>query len=174
MRSCELRYPFGRAGGVSFCAGARGGSHRCTKTEQHTTARDAGAAVGIGVQAIRCGTFLHRSYNWTKGKSKNRRFLAAFFSIFLSLLKEIWPPEAEKQDAGATRNRRTENGPSGTPAPTEDQTRVHRYSKVRRCGYDNGARHHQCGTRERQRCQFKDSWRDLRAPPHGTRERQRG
>ena len=30
-------------------------------------------------------------------KSKNRRFLAAFFSIFLSLLKEIWPPEAEKR-----------------------------------------------------------------------------
>ena len=53
-----------------------------------------GAAAGIGVQAIRCGTFLHRSYNWAKGKSKNHRFLAAFFSIFLSLLKEIWPPEA--------------------------------------------------------------------------------
>ena len=63
-------------------------------------------------------TFLHRSYNRTKGKSKNRRFLAAFFSIFLSLLKEIWPPEAYMQDAGAARNRRTENGPSGTPAPT--------------------------------------------------------
>ena len=30
-------------------------------------------------------------------KSKNRRFLAAFFSIFLSLLKEIWPPEASKR-----------------------------------------------------------------------------
>ena len=28
---------------------------------------------------------------------------------------------------------------------------VRRYSKVRQCGYDNGARHHQCGTRERQR-----------------------
>ena len=70
------------------------------------------------MQAIRCGTFLHRSYNWTKGKSKNRWFLAAFFSIFLSLLKEIWPPEAYMQDAGAARNRRTENGPSGTPAPT--------------------------------------------------------
>ena len=63
-------------------------------------------------------TFLHRSYNRTKGKSKNRWFLAAFFSIFLSLLKEIWPPEAYMQDSGAARNRRTENGPSGTPAPT--------------------------------------------------------
>ena len=53
-----------------------------------------------------------------QGKSKNHWFLAAFFSIFLSLLKEIWPPEAYMQDAGAARNRRTENGPSGTPAPT--------------------------------------------------------
>ena len=87
--------------------------------------RDAGAAAEIGVQAIRCGTFLHRSYNWTKGKSKNRWFLAAFFSIFLSLLKEIWPPEAYMQDAGAARNRRTENGPSGTPAPTEVMLEVH-------------------------------------------------
>ena len=51
-------------------------------------------------------------------KSKDHGFLAAFFSIFLSPLKEIWPPEAYMQDAGATRNRRTENGPSGTPAPT--------------------------------------------------------
>ena len=106
----------------------------CTAREKKVFARDAGAAAGIGVQAIRCGTFLHRSYNWTKGKSKNRRFLAAFFSIFLSLLKEIWPPEAYMQDAGATRNRRTENGPSGTPAPTEDQPRVRRYSRVRRYG----------------------------------------
>ena len=54
-------------------------------------------------------------------KSKDHRSLAAFFSIFLSLLKEIWPPEAEKQDAGAALNRRTENGPSGTPAPTRDR-----------------------------------------------------
>ena len=29
-----------------------------------------------------------------QGKSKNPWFLAAFFSIFLSLLKEIWPPAA--------------------------------------------------------------------------------
>ena len=52
-------------------------------------------------------------------KSKGHRSLAAFFSIFLSLLKEIWPPEAEMQDAGAARNQRTRNGPSRTPAPTE-------------------------------------------------------
>ena len=73
--------------------------------------------MGRDAEAIPCGTFLHGSYNWTKGKSKNRRFLAAFFSIFLSLLKEIWPPEAYMQDAGTTHNQ--ENGPSRTPAPTE-------------------------------------------------------
>ena len=59
------------------------------------------------MRAIRCGTFLHRSYNWTKGKSKNHRFWAAFFSIFLSLLKEIWPPEA---NAGRGCNPQSENG----------------------------------------------------------------
>ena len=48
-----------------------------------------------------------------QGKSKNHWFWAASFSIFLSLLKEIWPPEAYMQDAGAARNRRTKNGPSG-------------------------------------------------------------
>ena len=37
---------------------------------------------------------MHRSYNRTKGKSKNRWFLAAFFSIFLSLVKEREPPES--------------------------------------------------------------------------------
>ena len=46
-------------------------------------------------------------------KSKNRRFLAAFFSIFLSLLKEIWPPEAYMQDAGAAHNQRTKSGRRG-------------------------------------------------------------
>ena len=82
------------------------------------------------MQAIRCGTFLHRSYNWTKGKSKNRWFLAAFFSIFLSLLKEIWPPEAYMQDAGAARNRRTEKravgdaGPYGVRDRRHDEIRV--------------------------------------------------
>ena len=50
---------------------------------------------------------MHRSYNWTKGKSKNRWFLAAFFSIFLSLLKEIWPPEA---NAGRGCSPQSENG----------------------------------------------------------------
>ena len=62
---------------------------------------------GRDAEAIPCGTFLHRSYNWTKGKSKNRWFLAAFFSIFLSLLKEIWPPEA---NAGRGCSPQSENG----------------------------------------------------------------
>ena len=68
------------------------------------------------MQAIRCGTFLHRSYNWTKGKSKNRRFLAAFFSIFLSLLKEIWPPEANA-GRGCSPQSKNEKRALGTPAP---------------------------------------------------------
>ena len=35
------------------------------------------------------------------------------------------------QDAGATRNRRTENGPSGTPAPTRVQPS--KYAGIQRC-----------------------------------------
>ena len=35
------------------------------------------------------------------------------------------------QDAGATRNRRTENGPSGTPAPTG--VRPSKYAGIQRC-----------------------------------------
>ena len=35
------------------------------------------------------------------------------------------------QDAGATRNRRTENGPSGTPAPT--RVRPSKYAGIQRC-----------------------------------------
>ena len=115
----------------------------------HRTGRGSGSGDGSTSNSLR-NLFVPQSQSDGR-KSKNRRFLAAFFSIFLSLLKEIWPLEAYMQDAGATRNRRTENGPSGTPAPTEDQTKVRRYPVVRRCGYDNGARHHQRGTRERQR-----------------------
>ena len=73
---------------------------------------------GRGHFALRSDPLLPTAAKVGKSAAKNRWFLAAFFSIFLSLLKEIWPPEAYMQDAGAARNRRTENGPSGAPAPT--------------------------------------------------------
>ena len=73
---------------------------------------------GRGHFALRSDPLLPTAAKVGKNAAKNRWFLAAFFSIFLSLLKEIWPPEAYMQDAGAARNRRTENGPSGPPAPT--------------------------------------------------------
>ena len=117
-RKCKVLFPYS-TGEKSFCAVRGSGSYR--RVPEPVIARHPRGAwerqrgeerkrfdaepfctvVGIG-----------------QGKSKNRWFLAAFFSIFLSLLKEIWPPEAYMQDAGAARNRRTENGPSGTPAPT--------------------------------------------------------
>ena len=94
------------------------------------------------MQAIRCGTFLHRSYNWAKGKSKNHRFLAAFFSIFLSPLKEIWPPEAymRKQNIGGGRGR------------TPPLRRIRReYTGIRWCA-DAGRRGRRPLRRDRRKC----------------------
>ena len=120
-RKCKVLFPYS-TGEKSFCAERGSGSGSYRRVPEPVIARHPRGArerqrgetykrfdaepfctvVGIG-----------------QGKSKNRWFLAAFFSIFLSLLKEIWPPEAYMQDAGAARNQRTRNGPSGTPAPTQ-------------------------------------------------------
>ena len=120
-RKCKVLFPYSTRE-KSFCVERGSGSGSCRRVPEPVIARHPRGAwerqrgetykrfdaepfctvVGIG-----------------QGKSKNRRFLAAFFSIFLSLLKEIWPPEAEMQDAGAARNQRTRNGPSRTPAPTK-------------------------------------------------------
>ena len=119
--------------------------------------------MGIGVQAIRCGTFLHRSYNWTKGKSKNHRFLAAFFSIFLSLLKEIWPPDAymRKQNIGGGRGR------------TPPLRRIRReYTGIRWCA-DTGCRGRRPLRRDRRKCagirRCADAGRRGRRPLRGAR-----
>ena len=80
------------------------------------------------MQAIRCGTLLHRSCNWTKGKSKNRRFLAAFFSISLSLLKEIWPPEA---NAGRGCSPQSENGKRAVGDADPYGVRDRRHGEIR-------------------------------------------
>ena len=115
------------------------------------------------MQAIRCGTFLHRSYNWTKGKSKNRWFLAAFFSIFLSLLKEIWPPEAymRKQNIGGGRGR------------TPPLRRIRReYTGIRWCA-DAGRRGRRPLRRDRRECAgirgCADTGRRGRRPLRGAR-----
>ena len=55
------------------------------------------------VQRIACGTFLYRGCNQTKGNPKT----VGFWRRFCILL----PPRVK--DAGAARNRRTKNGPSG-------------------------------------------------------------
>ena len=57
------------------------------------------------VQRIACGTFLYRGCNQTKGNPKTVGFLRRFCILL--------PPRANMQDAGAARNRRTKNGPSG-------------------------------------------------------------
>ena len=79
---------------------------RCsTAVGQGTILRHVGAAAGKEVQAIPCGTFLYRGCNQTKGNPKT----VGFWRRFCILL----PPRANMQDAGAARNRRTKNGPSG-------------------------------------------------------------
>ena len=183
---------------------------------QRTAARCVGAAAGMGVQAIRCGTFLYRGWNRTREIQKPLVFGGVLFHISFAVERNMaaggihagrgCSPQSENEqraveDAGpyAVRHRRavrgsgsgerrtsdsmrnlfvpllesdkgnpktvgfwrrfcillpprakgcragarnipvrgmegTSNGPSGTPAPTEGQTRVRRYSAVRRCG----------------------------------------
>ena len=62
---------------------------------------------GRGHFALRSDPLLPTAAKAGKNAAKNRWFLAAFFSIFLSLLKEIWPPEA---NAGRGCNPQSENG----------------------------------------------------------------
>ena len=57
------------------------------------------------VQRIACGTFLYRGCNQTKGNPKT----VGFWRRFCILL----PPRVQGCRAGAARNRRTKNGPSG-------------------------------------------------------------
>ena len=188
---------------VRHCRAEHGGRQRLLSPSTgacHSTppARNMEAAAGRDVQAIRCGTFLYRSWNRTREIQKPLVFGGVLFHISFAVERNM---AAGGIHAGRGCNPQSENGKwavgdagpyggidesapvfEGAPmravgdaGPYEGAAiEVRRYPKMYRCGYDNGARHHQRGTRERQRCQFKDSWRDLRAPPRGTRERQRG
>lgn len=72
---------------------------RCsTAVGQGTILRHVGAAAGKEVQAIPCGTFLYRGCNQTKGCRAGAQNI---------------PAGGKHADAGAARNRRAKNGPSG-------------------------------------------------------------
>ena len=107
---------------------------RCTITGQRTAARYAGAAAGMGVQAIRCGTFLYRGWNRTREIQKPLVFGGVLFHISFAVERNMAAGGIEKKVVGplrpkVTRARErgilfagdmkgTSNGPSGTPAPT--------------------------------------------------------
>ena len=97
---------------------------------------------GRGHFALRSDPLLPTAAKVDKNAAKNRRFLAAFFSIFLSLLKEIWPPEAymRKQNIGGGRGR------------TPPLRRIRReYTGIRWCA-DAGRRGRRPLRRDRREC----------------------
>ena len=71
------------------------------------------------VQRIACGTFLYRGCNQTKGNPKTVGFWRRFCILLPPRAKgcragaQNIPAGGKHADAGAARNRRTKNGPSG-------------------------------------------------------------
>ena len=118
---------------------------------------------GRGHFALRSDPLLPTAAKVGKNAAKNRRFLAAFFSIFLSLLKEIWPPEAymRKQNIGGGRGR------------TPPLRRIRReYTGIRWCA-DAGRRGRRPLRRDRRECVgirgCADAGRRERRPLRGAR-----
>ena len=109
---------------ASVGAAQRAAIFRTAHYQRGTWERQRGWDGGNSLRA-----FLRRGYRGTKGIPKTMGLWRRFCTLL--------PPWAKGRRAGA-RNIPSfggkTNGPSGTPAPTEDQTRVRRYSKVRRCG----------------------------------------
>ena len=107
---------------------------RCTITDRRISARCVGAAAGMGVQAIRCGTFLYRGWNRTREIQKPLVFGGVLFHISFAVERNMAAGGIEKKVVGplrpkVTRARGAEyspcwghggnmSGPSGTPAPT--------------------------------------------------------
>ena len=83
---------------------------------------------GRGHFALRSDPLLPTAAKVGKSAAKNRRFLAAFFSIFLSLLKEIWPPEA---NAGRGCSPQSENGKRAVGGAGPYGVRDRRHDEIR-------------------------------------------
>ena len=89
--------------------------HCSTAVGCGTTLRNAGAAAGIEVQAIRCGNFLRRDCKRTKGIPKTMG-LWRRFCILLPPWAKGCRAGVRNSPAGSVEEKRC--GPSGTPAPT--------------------------------------------------------
>ena len=62
---------------------------RCTITDRRVAARCVGAAAGMGVQAIRCGTFLYRGWNRTREIQKPLVFGGVLFHISFAVERNM-------------------------------------------------------------------------------------
>ena len=108
---------------------------RCTITDQRAAARCVGAAAGMGLQAIRCGTFLYRGWNRTREIQKPLVFCGVLFHISFAVERNMAAGGIEKKVVGPLRPKvararergipfagsvgeKKSNGPSGPPAPT--------------------------------------------------------
>ena len=76
---------------------------RCTITDRRVSARYAGAAAGMGVQAIRCGTFLYRGWNRTREIQKPLVFGGVLFHISFAVERNMAAGGIEKKVVGPLR-----------------------------------------------------------------------
>ena len=76
---------------------------RCTITDRRVSARCVGAAAGMGVQAIRCGTFLYRGWNRTREIQKPLVFGGVLFHISFAVERNMAAGGIEKKVVGPLR-----------------------------------------------------------------------
>ena len=116
---------------------------RCTITDRRVSARCVGAAAIRGVHAIRCTAICGKlgfagyaaAFHDTvsrAGSLETCGFKQRFWSLLGLRPKVTCARGAEYSPCWGHGGNMS--GPSGTPAPTEDQTKVRRYPVVRRCG----------------------------------------
>ena len=87
---------------------------RCTITDRRVSARCVGAAAGMGVQAIRCGTFLYRGWNRTREIQKPLVFGGVLFHISFAVERNMAAGGIEKKVVGPLRPKVTRARGRGT------------------------------------------------------------
>ena len=144
---------------------------RCTITDRRVSARCVGAAAGMGVQAIRCGTFLYRGWNRTREIQKPLVFGGVLFHISFAVERNMAAGGIEKKVVGPLR-------PKVTRARGAEYSRRRERSERRRWRIQRGERvaavkissaRRQAAQKFRapQQCSFSNINRD--AGPYGVR-----
>ena len=106
---------------------------RCTITDRRVSARCVGAAAGMGVQAIRCGTFLYRGWDRTREIQKPLVFGGVLFHISFAVERNMAAGGIEKKVVGPLR-------PKVTRARSAEYSRRRERSKRRRWRIQRGER----------------------------------